>query len=118
MKNLLPIIIVGILVVSGFGAVAVQENGNETLFSAESIVISEPIITETNEYLTVNLEESESLLMETGKPMLPVITKVFTFPLGTKIVDVKVDFDTQKQVLSKKIQPSPKPVPLTDFKQW
>ena len=114
MKNLLPIIIVGILVVSGLGAVAVQENGDETSFSAESIMISEPIITETNEYLTINLEESESFLMETGKPMLPVITKAFTFPLGTKIVDVKVDFDTQKQVLSKKIQPSPRPVPLTD----
>jgi len=114
MKNLLPIIIVGILIVSGLGAVAVQENGDETSFSAEFIVISKPIITDTNEYLTINLEESESFLMEAGKPMLPVITKVFTFPLGTKIVDVKVDFDTQKQVLSKKIQPSPKPVPLTD----
>ena len=114
MKNLLPIIIVGILVVSGLGAVAVQENGDEASFSAESIMISEPIITETNEYLTINLEESESFLMEAGKPMLPVITKVFTFPLGTKIVDVEVDFDTQKQVLSKKIQPSPRPVPLTN----
>jgi len=114
MKNLLPIIIVGILVISGLGAVAVQENGDETTFSAESIVISKPIIAETNEYLTVNLDKSESFLMETGKPMLPVITKTFTFPLETKIVDVKVDFDTEKQVLSKKIQPSPKPVPLTD----
>ena len=114
MKNLWPIIIVGILVVSGLGAVAVHENEYETSFSAETIMILEPIITETNEYLTIKLEESESFLMETGKPMLPVITKVFTFPLGTKIVDVKVDFDTQKQVLSKKIKPSPKPVPLTD----
>ena len=114
MKKLLPIIIVGILVLSGLGAVALQENEDKTLFSTESIMISEPIITESNEYLTVDLKESESLLMETGKPMLPVITKVFTFPLGTRIVDVKVDFDTQKQVLSKKIQPSPKPIPLTN----
>jgi hypothetical protein len=114
MKKLLPIILVGILVVSGLGAVAVQENDDETLFNIESMTISEPIITETSEYLTVSLEESESLLLGTGKPMLPVITNVFTFPLGTKIVDIKVDFDTQKQVLSKKIQPSPKPVPLTN----
>ena len=80
MKNLLPIIIVGILVISGLGAVAVQENDDETQFSIESMTISEPIITETKEYLTINLEESESLLMVTGKPMLPVITKVFMFP--------------------------------------
>ena len=114
MKKLLPIVLVGILVISGLGAVAVQENDDETLFSIESMAISEPIITETNEYLTISLEESESLLMETGKPTLPVITKVFMFPLGTNIVDIKVDFDTQKQVLSKKIQPSPIPVPLTN----
>ena len=114
MKKLLPIVLVGILVVSGLGAVAIQENNDETQFNTVSMVISEPIITEKNEYLTVNLKESESLLMETGKPMLPVITKVFMLPLGTNIVDVKVDFDTQEQVLSKKIQPSPRPVPLTN----
>ena len=40
MKKLLPIILVGILVISGLGAVAVQENGDKTSFSAESITIS------------------------------------------------------------------------------
>jgi len=116
MKKLLPIMVVGILVLSGLGAVALQENEDKTLFNTESIMISEPIIKikESNEYLTIDLKESESLLMDTGKPVMPVITKVFTFPLGTKIVDVSVDFDIEKQILSKKIQPSPKPVPLTD----
>ena len=79
MKKLLPIILVGILVLGGLGAVAVQENNDKISLNVEFMTISKPIITETNEYLTVNLEESESLLMETGKPMLPVITKVFTF---------------------------------------
>jgi len=104
------------LLLSGLGAVALQENEDKTLFSTEFITISEPIIKikESNEYLTIDLKESESLLMDTGKPVMPVITKVFTFPLGTKIVDVSVDFDIEKQILSKKIQPSPKPVPLTD----
>jgi len=114
MKKLLPIILVVILVISGIGAVAVQDNDDKTFLNKELMTISKPIITETNKYLTIDLEESESLLLETGKPMLPVITKVFTFPLGTKIVDIEVDFNTQKQVLSKKIQPSPRPVPLTD----
>ena len=114
MKKLLPIIFVGILVISGLGAVAVQDNDDKTFLNKELMTISKPVIADANEYITINLEESESLLLETGKPILPVITKVFTFPLGTKIVDVEVDFDTQKQVLSKKIQPSPKPVPLTD----
>jgi len=114
MKKLLPIILIGILVISGIGAVAVQETDNKTLINVELMTISKPVFTEKNEYLNINLEESESLLMETGKPIIPVITKVFTFPLGTKIVDVKVDFDTEMKTLSKKIQPSPRPVPLTD----
>ncbi|UCF13323.1 MAG: peptidase C25, partial [Thermoplasmatales archaeon] len=47
------------------------------------------------------------------KPMLPVVTKVYTFPLGTKIDDVAVTFsEINQQVLSKKIMPSPEPVPL------
>jgi len=37
MNNLLPIIIVGILVVSGLGAVAVQENNDETLYNIGDI---------------------------------------------------------------------------------
>ena len=43
MKNLLPIIVVGSLVLSGLGAVALQENEDKTLFSTESIMISGPV---------------------------------------------------------------------------
>ena len=50
--------------------------------------------------------------METGKPVTSVITKTFTFPLGTKINDVKVTFDWNEYKLSKKIQPAPEKVPL------
>ncbi len=51
----------------------------------ESIVISEPIFKEMGSYMTVNLMESTSTLIHSGKPMLPVITRVFIFPFGSKI---------------------------------
>jgi hypothetical protein len=79
----------------------------------ESIMLSELTIEESDGYLTVYLKESTSLHLETGKPVLPVVTKTFVFPLGTSIRDVEVTFsNVETRVLPKKIQPAPKPVPL------
>jgi len=83
----------------------------------ESITISEPIIKEKNQYLTVNVKEVTSSLLKTGKPVLPVLRKVFTLPFGSKIRQVDVSFSGANQmVLSKKVQPGPKPTPKTGFK--
>jgi len=44
---------------------------------------------------------------------LPVVTKVYTFPFGTDVTNVDVTFSgITKQILSKKIEPAPQPVPL------
>jgi len=40
-----------------------------------------------------------------------MVTKTYTFPAGTKIDDVQVDFDYSTYSLPKKIQPSPKAFP-------
>ncbi len=112
MKKIIPILVIGVLVLSGLGAVAVTEADGK-LMNQDSVLLSAPIFEETDDYLTADFKEATSLLMDTGKPMLPVVTKVYTFPLGTKIDDVVVTFsETNEQVLSKKIMPAPEPVPL------
>ncbi|MCK4415803.1 MAG: peptidase C25, partial [Thermoplasmatales archaeon] len=112
MKKIIPILVVGVLVLSGLGAVAVTEADGK-LMKEDYVLLSAPIFKEIDDYLTVDLKEATSLLMDTGKPMLPVVTKVYTFPLGTKIDDVVVTFsETNEQVLSKKIMSAPEPVPL------
>ena len=68
--------------------------------------ISDPVITDKSEYILVNLEEETSLFLETGKPIIPTITRTFTYPLGTEIVDVNVRSETKENKLEKKIQPS------------
>ena len=116
MNKILPIFVIGILVISGLGAVAIQENeGNEdnVLLKVEFMLLSEPIIKEKDNYLTVDLKESTSFLLETGKPVVPVIAKTFTFPVGTRISKVDVIFEVEKLKLSNKIRPSPQPVPLS-----
>jgi hypothetical protein len=114
MKKIIPILIVGVLVISGLGAVAISDNDPKILYKMDSISISKSILEENNEYVLVDFEESTSKLMETGNPIIPVITKVYTFPAGTKINNLKVDYDQEKLILDKKIQPSPRPLPMSD----
>jgi len=112
MKKIIFILIVGVLLLSGIGATALTQT-DETQLNKNTTIISKPVFKETNNYLNVNLKEATSTNMETGKPMLPVITHIYTYPLGTIINDVYVEFSGVKEyVLSKKIMPAPEPVPL------
>jgi len=111
MKKFLPLCIVGILVISGLGTSAITSNKtNELKLRIESIALSEPEIQDEGQYVRVILKEATSSFFEQEKPMLPVITKVFTFPFGTKITDVKVSFSKiNKLGLSKEVTPVPEP---------
>ena len=79
----------------------------------ESVIFSEPEIKDDDQYITLNIQESSSILLDPGKPILPVYTKIFEFPFGTKIksVNCKPSQIGQKSI-KKEIRPSPKPVPL------
>ncbi|MCK4365910.1 MAG: hypothetical protein KAW45_07655 [Thermoplasmatales archaeon] len=115
MKKILTLAVVGFLILGGLGAVAITDDTNYDVIKSEeeSIVVSEPIIKDTGQYVAVNLNEATSSLLEVGKPMLPVVTKVFTFPFGTKISSIDVSFsEVNKLVLSKEVQPAPEPVPM------
>jgi hypothetical protein len=114
MKKLIPILLVVGLVLSGLGAVALPEQSEKTQRISEVLCILEPTITDSDAFVSVGLKESESMLLETGKPMLPVVTKTYRFPLGTTIVGVDVNYATATYTLAKKIQPSPQPVILSD----
>jgi hypothetical protein len=109
MKKLIPLSIVGILVLSGLGAIA--QPVTEKTFEKAVISFSEPTLQNENQFVSVLLDEANSFLMEQGKPMLPSYSKTFTFPFGTKITSVTVTpSNIQKQVLSKDIQPTPRRV--------
>jgi len=116
LRKILPIIIVGILIIGGSSAVVISKNESRdanALFETTEIFVSEPIIEKKGEYVSVELKESTSVLMLTGKPILPVITKTFNFPVGTKIVDVDVSLVMNEYPLSDKVQPAPMPVILS-----
>lgn len=109
MKKLIPLLIVGMVVLGGLGAVA--QPVTEITSEKTAVRFSEPLLQNENTYLSVIMDESNSFLMEQGKPLLPSYTHTFTFPFGTKITDVTVTpRNIQLQTLSKEIQPTPQRV--------
>jgi len=109
MKKFTPLCIMGILVLSGLGAVAqpVTEHTLEKVTQS----FSQPTITNENEYVSVALKEANSFLMRQGKPLLPSYSETFTFPFGTTIKSVTVTpQNIQMQKISKDIQPTPERV--------
>jgi len=112
MKNFLSLMMIGILIISGLGAVAIIDDKSYDLkIENESVIISKPIFTDIDQYVTVTIDESTSSLSHPGKPVLPVVTKVFTLPFGSKISHVDVIFSEENEiVLSKEILPGSEPV--------
>jgi hypothetical protein len=104
---------VGILLISSIAAISIGKEAEDKLINKTTLSISKPVITEIDNYANIEIAEAESLLLEEGKPILPVITKVFTYPMGTIIKDVDVDYNVEEKILDYKIKPSPKPIPLS-----
>ncbi len=112
MKKIIPILLVGVLVLSGLGAVALPETKeNAILEKTENISLSPIVLIENSKYISVELSEATSLLMNAGEPVLPKVTKVYILPVGSNIKDVSVEFsDVNKQIISKEIRPAPEPI--------
>ena len=98
MKKIIPILIVWALVLSGIGAIAIEADDN-TREQQITFSVSEPIFSSSGNYIQVNLPQETSVRMEKGKPILPVITKVFAFKSGTEITDVQVTYDVKEYQL-------------------
>ena len=110
MKKLLPLIVVGIFVLSGLGAVAGTDFEEENVLS-EKVFFSQPIVKNQEEFVSLDVTEANSVIMEQGKPMIPSYTETFTFPFGTKINDVIcTPTNIQTKTLTKELMPTPKAV--------
>ena len=110
MKKLLPLVIVGILLLSGVKAVDVTESKNDIEIN-ESFLFSKPTIKESEQYINIQLEETELTLSESGKPEMPMISYTLDLPFGAK--DIQITYMPSKEFeldLSKKIKPTPQSV--------
>ena len=114
MKKSITLLIVGLLFISGIGAATFTKTTTTDQLQIEStsLSISEPVITEKEEFVSVELKQATSYLMDAGKPMLPIIGKTFVYPAGTKLGDITVNFEKETIELEKKISPAPQKLPL------
>jgi hypothetical protein len=115
MKRILPILLVGVLIISGFGAGVAVNTQSKTLSLQEDIYFSNPVITEKNNYLSAEITEATSYATPPGNPMLPRYTKLFSFPFGTIIKDVSFTASSEQTIkLTKEILPATQPTPVSD----
>jgi hypothetical protein len=109
-RNLTIVIVIG-LIISGSGAVASSFTDQKIAEKTDTLSISSVHFSEKNDYTSINLSEATSYLTTPGGYMLPVVTRVYTFPFKTTISDVTVSYtETQEKIISKPIQIAPQPI--------
>jgi len=115
MREIIPLLVVSILVLSGLGAVAFSEDQSEPE-QIETVIFSNPILTENQDFVTVEISEATTSSMESGKPMLPKYSKTYVYPIGTIIEDVEVTFSEPiKQEVNTLINPAPEKLILSSL---
>jgi len=94
MKKLIPVIIVGILVLSGLGAAAFTTNVSvkpTIIMKNESTSVlfsSQPTQQEKNGFVTLELNGATTQLLESNKPVLPIYVKTYQIPFGSTNIQV------------------------------
>jgi len=113
MKKLIPIIIVGIIVLSGLGAAAFSTNvslkqATDLQGKSASIVYSsQPFLTEKNGFVEVHLDGATSQLLDPNKPVLPIYVKTFQIPFrSTDIQILCTPRNVHSMVLTNEIVPA------------
>lgn len=114
MKRAILVLVLGILVLSGLEAAAIiDEKENITLQRIENnFRFSPPEINEINQYIKLDIKESDHALRITGKPEMPMYVYSFDLPFGVKNIEINSFVSEEYEMtLSKKVQPSPQAIP-------
>jgi len=109
MKKILSILIVGILLMVGLGAVALPSE--KVKEEKMTLTFSQLTIDEKDNCVILELENTNSVLMRKDHYMVPTLIETFTFPFGTEILDVQcTPKNIHKQALTKELMITPQPV--------
>ena len=119
MKKLLSAILICFLIINGLQAFGLSEEKVDLKYNlVESVFFSDPIIKENGQNLILEVENTNSYTNEPGYPILPIYSKTYNFPIGTKIDDVEVQFSDSKEIIiDNEIVSSPIPFTFKDGKK-
>jgi len=112
MKSLSILLAIG-MILSSVATIGMEKSNytskNNNIFT-DSQTISIPQIVDAGKYINI-FAENANYMHDAGKPMLPYYTKIYYFPLGTKI-SIKCQPVGIKEIeISGKIMPAPSPQP-------
>jgi hypothetical protein len=109
MKKIVYVALVCVLVFSGIQVTAINKiENNEAIEINETFTFSQPIITTTEKYVNLYIEESTGIYRDPGKPEIPIVTKTFELPFKAKNVKVSYKPSSEFEIdIPKKIKPTP-----------
>ena len=111
MKKILPLLVFVILFLSGFAAVAFP--GEENCQQKSILSFSQLSINEDDDYVTLEPEGANSVLMKQDHYVVPTRIETFTFPFGTEITRVQcTPKNIHKMALAKELMVTPEPISL------
>jgi len=114
MRKIIPILIIGILLVSCVAAIGNSKKA-DVLTVRTHVNFSMPNVKHTTiddqTFVELLSDKSFGTLYRPGKPLLPHQIKTFEVPFGAKITEISCDVNgMQSFLLSHKILPAPEPV--------
>ena len=119
MKNILPIILVGILVLSSFGVVGTNDIEEDLQSDSLEVSFTSFKIEKYNQdYEELTFEGVSTYVSEAGKPLLPKVVNTFELPFGVTDVTVEVTPNNiQEHEITGVIRPAPVHLPLVDLSE-
>jgi len=107
--KIVPLFVAIFLLISGFGSISLSEKSVE-LVEFDIVKCSQPEIFEYGDYVSIALDEATTYLKNPGQPVLPVVSKTYSFKIGTIISDVVCSFETsEEKIVDKEIIYSGRP---------
>jgi hypothetical protein len=111
MKKSLVGVIIAVIIISGYGAVASSFINQKMVEKTDAISFSSLQLFEEQDFTNIGLSEATSYLTTPGNYVLPVVTRVYMFPFLTKITNVAVSFSgTSEKTISKPLKLTPQAV--------
>lgn len=103
------IIFIGLLIAPNTILVTAEEQQTEHIDNINFVQrFSNPTTENNGNYININVEETNSYMIDQGGPRLPVFSKTFEFAWGTEIKDIKISISDEKTMdLDGKIEPVP-----------
>jgi len=112
MKKTIILLVVGAMILQGIIVVSLQNENENYINVSENIFLSKPnMCLSDNSYFDVKYDQATSYILEPGEPLIPKVTKVFNFPIGTHIKSVNVEYKNHDNiVINGLVQPAPEPL--------